>query len=230
MSSPAEISAAHRTAPVVGEILVLPVTTSSVAYRLSGIVGLTAVTAAGTNPPLVTAAGTPRSNTYEFQLSATTGGALGTAVVTWSVDDGSTVSGTIVTEVGVTEYVLGDTGVTVTLGDDTYTDDNVYDFDADPPLLYRGSPYDSAGYDTDRWFTMQADGCAVFYVFGGSDADIDETTDYTGTATEQCMRLADGTDAEYRLPVGLAEPVYIAVKGDDTGLLRMALTSPGRLR
>ena len=111
----------------------------------------------------------------------------------------------------------------------TYNADNLYTFAPVFSRLYLAD-LDDPGLHEDRWFVMQADGCTVYYAFGGASAAIAEGTVYTGTASEQCLRLLDGTDVEYRLPVGLAEPMYIAIKGSTTGKLRLALTSPGRSR
>jgi hypothetical protein len=229
MSSPAEISASHRTAPIVGEIQVLSVTTSSVRYKLAGPHTLSAVSSSGTTPPTVTVSGAPRRASWSFHLDCTTGGTLGTAAFRWSLDGGSTWEATFTTTAGVTSYELGRTGVTATLTAGTYNADNLYTFTPVWAILHRAD-LDDPGLHEDRWFVLQADGATVYYAFGDVTVAVDETQIYTGTAAQQCLRLNDGGAEEYRLPTGQAEPVYIAVKGTAACKLRLALTSPGRTR
>lgn len=84
---------------------------------------MTAVTSAGTAPPVVTLTGTPAS-AVSVIIAITTGGARGTAVFKWSSDGGATYTSTVTT--GATN-VLGATGLTANFATGTnYSTDNVY--------------------------------------------------------------------------------------------------------
>jgi hypothetical protein len=81
-----------------------------------------AVTSTGTAPPAVTFTGTP-NGVYKILVEITTGGARGTAVFRYSLDNGATYTTAVATAATV---LLGDSGVTANFAVGTYTDDNVY--------------------------------------------------------------------------------------------------------
>lgn len=79
--------------------------------------------AAGTSPPAVTLTGIPTVGSLEIVIAITTAGALGSAVVKWSLDGGDTWTTNVPTAASV---ALPGTGLTANFAAGTYSADNVY--------------------------------------------------------------------------------------------------------
>lgn len=84
---------------------------------------MTAVTSAGTAPPVVSLTGTPNGY-HDVRIEITTGGARGTAVFKWSINGGTTYTTAVTTAATV---VLTGSGLTAVFATGTdYATDNIY--------------------------------------------------------------------------------------------------------
>lgn len=109
------------------------------ATGLSIVNGVQIVQSAGTTPPVVTLSGTPTDN-FIIQMAITTGGARGTALFKWSINNGGSFVATGVSTAATVALTSGIivTGLTANFSAGTYATDNVY-----TALTSPGTPWTS---------------------------------------------------------------------------------------
>lgn len=101
--------------------------------RLTGSIAAanSAVTSAGTTPPVVTIAGSA-ADYFDLRIEITTAGTLGTSRFRYSLDGGITYSQIRAT---AASHLMAGTGITITFPAGTYAADNVYTATCAPALL-----------------------------------------------------------------------------------------------
>jgi hypothetical protein len=149
---------------------------------------LSAVTSAGTSPPVVTVSGTPMDWLY-FKLKITLNGARGTATFQYSLDGGTTYNGTDILTAAT--YLIPGTNVTVAFATGTnYTDDNTYTFNSAvapaATMATRATAVD--GYAT----TQEAAAEFLFWLLEAPDASDTDLAAAIASVTSERVAVAAG--------------------------------------
>jgi len=213
----AEVAAYHLTIAG-GPVLCMPINASVAGAS-------TAVTQVGTGPA-VTLTGAPNDE-YIAVVTVVTGGAVGTATFTYSVDSGNTVSAVITT---ASTYLIPGTGVTLNFAAGTYVAATTYSFSTTPPGF---SSTDITNAMTALFGYSQSWG--ILHLVGASSGSTDSAnaTASAGIFAVLATQMA-GAFTNYRYARAVMEAPDQVLLGQQTtvtdGLLSAAFAASGDTR